>query len=69
MDLGSAGGAAHAKISAAKALDEHHTHICISVLCQRGQSDGRKDTLYLSTVAMIHSYQDWKDNSRDRRRG
>jgi len=37
-DLGSAGGVAKAKISAAKALDEHHTHICISVLCQRGVS-------------------------------
>ena len=32
-DLGSSGGVASAKISAAKALDEHHTHICISVLC------------------------------------
>ena len=40
MDLGnlSTGGAAHAKISAAKALDEHHTHICISALCHRGAS-------------------------------
>jgi len=38
MNLASAGGVAHAKISAAKALDEHHTHICISALCQRGVS-------------------------------
>jgi len=38
MDLGSSGGVAGAKISAAKALDEHHTHICISALCQRGVS-------------------------------
>ena len=59
-DLAIAGGVTIAKISAAKALDEHHTHICISALCCRR---------HLSTIALIHSYQDWKDNSRDRRRG
>jgi len=32
------GGAALAKICAADALGEHHTHICISALCQRGAS-------------------------------
>jgi len=42
MDFGSMGGAvstgpaAHAKICAAKALDGHHTHICISALCHMG---------------------------------
>jgi len=36
-DLGSL-GTASAKIHTAKALDEHHTHICISALCQRGVS-------------------------------
>jgi len=46
-------------------------HISVSLLNARGvcQSDGRKDTVYLSTVAVIHSYQDWKDKSCDRRRG
>jgi len=37
-DIGILGGAAHAKIHTAKALDEHHTHICISALCERGVS-------------------------------
>jgi len=36
--LGGLGGAANARIHTAKALDEHHTHICISALCQRGVS-------------------------------
>jgi len=35
---GSLGCATFARIQAAKALDEHHTHICISALCQRGAS-------------------------------
>jgi len=37
-ELGNLGGAAQAQIHAAKALDEHHTHICISALCRRGAS-------------------------------
>jgi len=37
-DLGTLGGEATSKISAAKALDEQHTHICISALCRRGAS-------------------------------
>jgi len=36
--LDNLGGAALAKICAADALGEHHTHICISALCQRGAS-------------------------------
>ena len=32
------GGAGLAQICAADALGEHHTHICISALCQRGAS-------------------------------
>jgi len=46
-------------------------HISVSLLCAEGvrQSHGRKDTLYMRTIAMIHSYQEWKDKSRDRRRG
>jgi len=37
-DIAIKGGAALAKICAAQALDEHHTHICISALCRRGVS-------------------------------
>jgi len=37
-DMGNLAGAANVKIRAAKALDEHHTHICISALCRRGVS-------------------------------
>jgi len=37
-DIGTLGCEATSKISAAKALDEQHTHICISVLCRRGAS-------------------------------
>jgi len=37
-NIGILGGAAAAKIHTAKALDEHHTHICISALCRRGVS-------------------------------
>jgi len=36
--LGTLGAAAQAKNFAADALGEHHTHICISALCQRGAS-------------------------------
>ena len=36
--LGKLSGEATIKIHAAKALDEHHTHICISALCRRGAS-------------------------------
>jgi hypothetical protein len=35
----------------------------------RYKSDGTKDTLYMRTIAMIHSFQDWKDKSRNRRGG
>jgi len=38
VDMAIQGGAALGKICAAKALDEHHTHICISALCRRGAS-------------------------------
>jgi hypothetical protein len=38
VDMAIKGGAALGKICAAKALDEHHTHICISALCRRGAS-------------------------------
>jgi len=38
QDLGNLGAAARVKKYAADALDEHHTHICISALCQRGAS-------------------------------
>ena len=38
VDMAIKGGAEHGKICAAKALDEHHTHICISALCCRGAS-------------------------------
>jgi len=37
-DCGNLGGEASAKKAAAKALDELHTHICISALCGRGVS-------------------------------
>jgi len=39
----STGSAVAAKICAAKALDEHHTHICISALCHRGASVSRQN--------------------------
>ena len=37
-EIGGLGGEAKARISAATALGEHHTHICISALCRRGAS-------------------------------
>jgi len=37
-DFGTLGGEVSAKKAAAKALDELHTHICISALCGRGVS-------------------------------
>jgi len=37
-DVGILGGVASREIHMAKALDEHHTHICISALCRRGVS-------------------------------
>jgi len=37
-DIGVLGGVASCEIHMAKALDEHHTHICISALCRRGVS-------------------------------
>ena len=37
-DLGNLGNAALQKILEANALGEHHTHICISAICQRGAS-------------------------------
>jgi len=38
LDVGTLGGQATSKIMATKALDEQHTHICISALCRRGAS-------------------------------
>ena len=37
-EIGILGGEAKARIFAATALGEHHTHICISALCRRGAS-------------------------------
>ena len=66
--IGNLGGVAHAKILAADALGEHHTHICISALCQRGASV-KWEKGYPVVFHMIHSNQDWQDSRRDRRRG
>jgi len=38
QDIGSLGNAAKGRGYAATAMGEHHTHICISALCQRGAS-------------------------------
>jgi len=38
--MGKLAGATNLKNFAAKALDEHHTHICIFALCRRGVSVG-----------------------------
>jgi len=38
LGAASTGPAVMCKLRAAKALDEHHTHICISALCHRGAS-------------------------------
>ena len=67
----STGPAVKNKIQAAKALNEHHTYISVSLLYATGvrQSHGRMVTLYLSTFAVIHSYRDWQDNSCVGRRG
>jgi len=68
--LGKLGGAGKANISAVNALGEHHTHICISVLCQRGASV-KLENGYAILVhhRHVHSNQDWQDSRRDRRRG
>ena len=69
-DLGNLGGAANIKIVRPKRWMSI-IHISVSLHCAGGvcQSSIYRDTLYMRTIAMTHSYQEWKDKSRDRRRG